>query len=74
VLLVPALAEHPEPGEGDWAVATRAAIRAALAALPRSDVSWYPGADHDLHAQHPDRLAADLLALEASVARLEEGR
>lgn len=38
-------------------------VAQALAALPDGRVSYYPGADHDLHAQHPDRAAADLLGL-----------
>jgi pimeloyl-ACP methyl ester carboxylesterase len=41
------------------------AVAEALAELPRARVSWYAGADHDLHAQHPRRVAADLLALDA---------
>jgi len=40
----------------------------SLAALPDARVAWYPGADHDLHAQYPERLAADLLALAARTA------
>lgn len=43
----------------------------ALSLLPDAVVSWYVGADHDLHAQHPDRLAGDLVAL---AARVEAGR
>lgn len=34
-----------------------------LAAVPRARVRWYPGAHHDLHAQRPDEVAADLLSL-----------
>jgi len=78
VLLVPAVGEHPEPGEPDRAAATRAAVVAALAGLSRASARWYPGSDHDLHAQHPDRLAADLekleLSLEQSVEHTEEVR
>jgi pimeloyl-ACP methyl ester carboxylesterase len=61
VLLVPAAGEE-DAGEQ---------LRAALAALPDARVRWYPGADHDLHAQHPDRLAGDLAELEHG---LEEAR
>lgn len=39
------------------------AVNRAAAALCRSEVRWYEGCDHDLHAQHPKSLAADLLAL-----------
>lgn len=38
------------------------AVDRAAAALAGSEVRWYEGADHDVHAQHPVRLAADLLA------------
>jgi len=31
--------------------------------MPDAVIEWYDGADHDLHAQHPGRLATDLLAL-----------
>ncbi len=58
VLLVPAAGEQGPDGGREGA--TRAAVRAALAALPDGRVRWYAGADHDLHAQHPGRLAADL--------------
>ena len=63
VLLVPALG--PTPGDDDDArrAGARAAVLAALDALPDARVVWYPGADHDLHAQYPERLAADLLSL-----------
>ena len=40
-----------------------APVHRAAAALPAATVRWYPGSDHDLHAQHPDLLAADLLTL-----------
>ena len=72
VLLVPAVGADPVPGEGERAEQTRAAVVQALAALPDGRVSWYPGADHDLHAQHPGRLAADLLALAAGLPNAEE--
>ncbi|HYN74982.1 MAG TPA: alpha/beta hydrolase [Candidatus Limnocylindria bacterium] len=41
------------------------AVTEALEAIPDAEVSWYVGAHHDLHAQDPDRCAADLLALAA---------
>jgi pimeloyl-ACP methyl ester carboxylesterase len=37
----------------------------AASLLPDSTTSLYVGAHHDLHAQHPDRLAAELLHLSA---------
>jgi pimeloyl-ACP methyl ester carboxylesterase len=59
-LLLPAVAV----GDAD----KRALVARAAAALPRATVKEYPGADHDLHAQHPRRLAADLLMLAARTA------
>lgn len=38
-------------------------VEEALAALPGAEVSWYDGCDHDLHAQVPERVAADLIRL-----------
>lgn len=37
--------------------AKREQISRALAGLGRADVVWFDNADHDLHAQHPDRFA-----------------
>lgn len=37
----------------------------AVELLPDATLRWYEGADHDLHAQHPGPLAADLLELAA---------
>ncbi len=54
-----------------------AAVDRAAAELPGSDVRWYEGADHDVHAQHPDQLAADLLAFyerAGAAATVVEGR
>jgi pimeloyl-ACP methyl ester carboxylesterase len=38
-------------------------VHAAAAAIKGAAVRWYPGAHHDLHAEQPDRVAADLLEL-----------
>lgn len=40
-----------------------AAVEAAASALGESEVRWFEGADHDVHAQHAQALAVDLLAL-----------
>ena len=45
------------------------AARAAAALMPRAVVRPYPGADHDLHLQHPLSVAADLHALSLEVDR-----
>ncbi len=60
VLLMPAVTEHD----------ARPEVAAALQRLPSSRVEWYSGADHDLHAQQPDRVAADLLSLAAEAPPL----
>ena len=68
VLLCPAAAADGRDGAPDpdgRSARRRTGVAEALAGLPDARVSWYAGADHDLHAQHPGRLAADLLALAA---------
>jgi pimeloyl-ACP methyl ester carboxylesterase len=35
--------------------------------LPQAETRWYEGADHNLHAEHPGRVATDLLDLAASL-------
>jgi pimeloyl-ACP methyl ester carboxylesterase len=58
VLLVPAVPTEPER-----AAQSRARVEAAARALADATIREYPGGDHDLHAQHPRELAADLLGL-----------
>jgi hypothetical protein len=59
VLLVPALGPQDDR--------KRALVTAAASAMPAAKVREYLGADHDLHAQQPKRLAADLLMLAATL-------
>lgn len=86
VLLCPATAPPADPPEGpvppagapagsadDRAAMTRAAVLEALQALPDGRVRWYPGAHHDIHAEQPAALAADLLEL-AGAATPQGGR
>lgn len=54
VLLIPARSEGDDAG---WASERRAATARAVAALPRGRAVAIDG-DHDLHAQHPERIAA----------------
>jgi pimeloyl-ACP methyl ester carboxylesterase len=64
VLLCPAWSSGaPDPRS----LASRAAVEAAATALRHARVRPYVDADHDLHAQHPAALAADLLALAAEL-------
>jgi pimeloyl-ACP methyl ester carboxylesterase len=58
VLLLPAI-----PRDARRARRARDRVAAAQAALPRATVREYVDADHDLHAQQPERLARDLLDL-----------
>lgn len=44
-------------------------VRRAAQALRTARIRAYDGADHDLHAQHPESVAADLLALNGEVGR-----
>jgi pimeloyl-ACP methyl ester carboxylesterase len=71
VLLMPAL-----PLDAQAAAPRRARVAAVAATLPDATVSEYAGGDHDLHAQQPDRVADDLLALaarlDAAAARLDD--
>jgi pimeloyl-ACP methyl ester carboxylesterase len=69
VLLVPATGEAPSAEDGEHQGRTRDAVHAALGLLPDARVRWYAGADHDIHAQFPERLAADL----ADLAELADG-
>ena len=59
---VPSLIAVAVPKDGDD---PRDGLRVAAEQLPDVVVSRYVGAHHDLHAQQPDRTAADLLALAA---------
>jgi pimeloyl-ACP methyl ester carboxylesterase len=53
VLLVPADTKDPA-----WTADKRDAVAAAEAAIPVARVVWFSPADHDIHAQFPDALAA----------------
>jgi pimeloyl-ACP methyl ester carboxylesterase len=54
-----------DPANPRWMAGKRQEVEAALAALPRAEVRWLEG-DHDLHAQHPQLVAA--LVHEAAAA------
>jgi pimeloyl-ACP methyl ester carboxylesterase len=58
VLLMPALPADPEQAER-----RRTRVTKAAAALSQARIREYVGADHDLHAQRPAEVAADLLGL-----------
>ncbi|HEU0240460.1 MAG TPA: alpha/beta hydrolase [Micromonosporaceae bacterium] len=60
VLLMPAL--PADPGAADT---RRARVARAAAAFSDATIREYVGGDHDLHAQQPERVADDLLAMAA---------
>jgi pimeloyl-ACP methyl ester carboxylesterase len=66
VLLVPVIADPPSEVDA----AKRAAVAEAESLLMSASIRRYLGADHDVHVQHPEQIADDLLGL---VARVEEG-
>ncbi|HEY7177507.1 MAG TPA: alpha/beta hydrolase [Micromonosporaceae bacterium] len=62
VLMMPAL-----PADPTAAAARRTRVEQAAAKFAGATVHEYLGGDHDLHAQQPDQVADDLLALAAAV-------
>ena len=52
VLMIPA-----DTGDVAWTASKRAAVDAALAALPQGRAEWFSPAHHDVHAQHPAAVA-----------------
>jgi pimeloyl-ACP methyl ester carboxylesterase len=67
VLLVPVVADRPSEVDA----AKRLAVAEAENLLANASIRWYIGADHDVHVQHPQQIADDLLGL---LVRVEEGR
>ena len=54
----PVLFTPADSGDVGWSRNKRESIERALEKLPDGAVTWFPGADHDLHAQKPDEFAA----------------
>ena len=52
VLMIPA-----DTGDVAWTSSKRAAVDAAIVALPRGRAEWFSPAHHDVHAQHPAEVA-----------------
>lgn len=52
VMFVPADSNH-----SIFSTTKRQSVERAIQALSRGRVEWFHGADHDLHAQHPERFA-----------------
>jgi pimeloyl-ACP methyl ester carboxylesterase len=68
---VPVLLAVARNGRREQARAVRRelGVRAALERLPRADVAWFDGADHDIHAQRPVELADRMLAFVSGLPR-----
>ncbi len=56
-LRAPALVCPADTGDAGWSAEKRAAAERVQALHPGTRVRWFAG-DHDIHAQHPDELAA----------------
>lgn len=56
-LAVPVLLVPADGGDAEGTGRKRRDVEAARAAIPNARVHWFRG-DHDIHAQHPDELAA----------------
>jgi pimeloyl-ACP methyl ester carboxylesterase len=67
---VPVLLLNAEPATEDptRTALRRASVDAAQQAIPRATVEWFRPADHDLHAQFPERTARALVDFAASIA------
>ncbi len=64
---VPTLLMPAVPADGERAARQARLVTAAAAALDQARIQGYAGADHDLHAQQPAAVAADLLQLARQV-------
>lgn len=53
----PFLFTPADSGDVGWAHDKRTSVEHALQEIRRSEVHWFPGADHDLHAQKPVEFA-----------------
>lgn len=58
-----------DDGVEAWTESKRAAIDAAVEALPRGRARWFSPAHHDVHAQFPTEVAAELMTLAAEAGR-----
>ncbi|MEU8827594.1 alpha/beta hydrolase [Streptomyces sp. NPDC048636] len=65
-LLMPAI---PKGADRRWAERIRSRILTTTAALRDATMREYPDSEHDLHAQHPKRVADDLLELARTAGR-----
>jgi len=66
---VPTLLVPADTGDVAWTNDKRAAVEAAVAALPDGRAHWFSPADHDIHAQYPAELAEVLIRFAHEVTR-----
>jgi pimeloyl-ACP methyl ester carboxylesterase len=56
-ITVPVMFVPAEGPSGIFNETKRSAIEHAMQLVPKAKVEWFSPADHDLHAQHPERFA-----------------
>jgi len=56
-ITVPVMFVPAEGPNGIFNETKRSAIEHAMQLVPKAKVEWFSPADHDLHAQHPERFA-----------------
>lgn len=59
---------------GTWERLRERALADAIETLPDGELVWFDGADHDVHAQHPERVAELLLGLSDRMMAAARGR
>lgn len=57
-LTTPVLFVTADTGDRSWTDSKAKSVNAAQAVLPKSRAEWFPGAHHDVHAQHPAEVSA----------------
>jgi pimeloyl-ACP methyl ester carboxylesterase len=55
---VPVLLVTADTANAAWSASKVAAVESALAVLSQCRAEWFPGAHHDVHAQHPEEIAS----------------
>ncbi len=59
-LAVPVLLVAADTGDPAWTAEKKSSVEAAVEAIPVAKAVWFSPADHDIHAQFPDEVAAVL--------------
>jgi pimeloyl-ACP methyl ester carboxylesterase len=61
LITVPTLLVPADSGDVAWSTDKRVAVDTAIELLPNGRAHWFAPAHHDIHAQHPVRLAEVLV-------------